>query len=69
MQRGLGKDHLGYDFAEPYKHAGCDGKTFRRKHDGETLARVKSTECVTMFGIGRLLVEARQDIAATGPPS
>lgn len=57
-----------YDFAEMYEHVECDGKSFKRKHDGKVLSRVKSVEWAAIFEIGRLLVEDRQGAAITESP-
>lgn len=71
IARGEGEieTDLVYDLAALYEHVWCDGRKFRRRHDGGVLSKVKSPEWAAIFEIGKLLVEARQDAATTGHPS
>ncbi len=54
---GTVKPNFGYDIAPVYDHVVCNGRAFRRKHDGAIISEVSSIEMAAIFEIGRLMVE------------
>jgi hypothetical protein len=53
---GTVKPTFGYDITPVYEHVVCNGRAFRRKHDGAIIAEVSSVEMAAIFEVGRLMV-------------